>query len=105
MGKKLYVGNLAFAVSDRDLRELFAQAGSCESAAIVTDRATGRSRGFGFVTMQSDDDAQKAIAQLNGQDFRGRTLTVSEARERETTRGGRAGGWNGGGRRDRWNRR
>jgi len=92
MGKKLYIGNLAFGVGDKDLEELFAQAGVCESAAVITDRATGQSRGFGFVEMSSNADAQKAIQQFDGQEFKGRALKVNEARERNSSRGG--GGWN-----------
>ncbi len=92
MGKKLYIGNLAFGVGDKDLEELFAQAGVCESAAVITDRATGQSRGFGFVEMSSDAEAQKAIQQFDGQEFKGRALKVNEARERDSSRGG--GGWN-----------
>ena len=89
MGKKLYVGNLAFGVSDKDLEELFAQAGVCESTAVITDRATGQSRGFGFVEMGSSDDAQKAIAQFDGQELQSRALKVNEARDRDN--GGRRG--------------
>jgi cold-inducible RNA-binding protein len=92
MGKKLYIGNLASGVGDKDLEELFAQAGVCESAAVITDRATGQSRGFGFVEMSSNADAQKAIQQFDGQEFKGRPLKVNEARERDNSRGG--GGWN-----------
>lgn len=92
MGKKLYVGNLAFGVSDKDLEELFAQAGVCESSAVITDRATGQSRGFGFVEMGSNDEAQNAIEQFNGQELKGRALKVNEAKERER------GSSNGGGR-------
>jgi len=92
MSKKLYIGNLAFGVGDKDLEELFAQAGVCESAAVITDRATGQSRGFGFVEMSSNADAQKAIQQFDGQEFKGRALKVNEARERNNSRGG--GGWN-----------
>jgi cold-inducible RNA-binding protein len=92
MGKKLYIGNLASGVADKDLEELFAQAGVCESAAVITDRATGQSRGFGFVEMSSNADAQKAIQQFDGQEFKGRPLKVNEARERDNSRGG--GGWN-----------
>lgn len=95
MGRKLYVGNLSFDVSSKDLEELFAQAGVCESAAVITDRSTGQSRGFGFVEMGSNADAQKAIQQFDGQDFKGRPLKVNEAREREGGRGG--GGYGGGG--------
>jgi RNA recognition motif-containing protein len=106
MGKKLYVGNLAFSVTDRDLQELFAQAGECISAAVISDRMTGQSRGFGFVEMGSNGDAQAAIQQFDGQEFKGRTLKVSEAREREGGRGGGGGGGGGGGRGGRggWNR-
>ena len=91
MGKKLYVGNLAFGVNDKDLQELFEQAGVCESTAVITDRATGQSRGFGFVEMSSSDEAQKAIAQFNGQDLKGRAIKVNEAKEREKS-GGNGGG-------------
>ena len=103
MGKKLYVGNLAFATTSADLEQLFAEVGTCESASVITDRATGRSRGFGFVEMASDSEAEKAIAELNGRDLQGRKLNVSEARER-TGGGGdrpRGGGGGGYGRRDR----
>jgi len=99
MGKKLYVGNLAHQATEADLKELFAQAGLCESVAIITDRNSGQSRGFGFVEMASNDDAQKAIGMFNGQDLKGRALTVNEARERQSggSRPGnndRGGGWN-----------
>jgi RNA recognition motif-containing protein len=92
---KLYVGNLAFQTSSEDLQALFAQAGTVESASVVEDRETGRSRGFGFVEMSSAEEGAKAIEQFNGKDFNGRNLTVNEARPRED-RGGRGGG--GGGR-------
>jgi RNA recognition motif-containing protein len=92
MGRKLYVGNLAFGVSDKDLEELFAQSGVCESAAVITDRTTGQSRGFGFVEMGSNAEAQNAIQRFNGQEFKGRTLTVNEAKERERSFGGGGGG-------------
>ena len=95
MAMKLYVGNLSFQTSSEDLQQLFAQAGTVESAAVVEDRDTGRSRGFGFVEMASPEEGQKAIEQFNGTDFNGRNLTVNEARPRED-RGGRGGG--GGGR-------
>jgi RNA recognition motif-containing protein len=107
MGKKLYVGNLAFATTSADLEQLFAEAGTCTSASVITDRATGRSRGFGFVEMGSDSEAEKAIAELNGRELQGRKLNVSEARERTGGGGGgggerRGGGGGGGyGRRDR----
>src|SRR4030095_1243316 len=95
MGKKLFVGNLSFDTRSTDLETLFAQAGTCESAAVITDRETGRSRGFGFVEMGSNGEAQKAIQQFDGQEFKGRALKVNEARERE---GGARGGGGGGGR-------
>jgi cold-inducible RNA-binding protein len=97
MGRKLYVGNLAFDVTTKDLEELFSQAGACESVSVITDRFTGQSRGFGFVEMGSNADAQKAIQQFDGQEFRGRTLKVNEAREREGGGGGGRGGGGGGG--------
>jgi RNA recognition motif-containing protein len=92
---KLYVGNLSFQTSSEDLQQLFSQAGTVESAAVVEDRDTGRSRGFGFVEMASKEEGEKAIEQFNGTDLGGRNLTVNEARPRED-RGGRGGG--GGGR-------
>ena len=82
MGRKLFVGNLSFDTTSDDLKELFSQAGTCESAQVMTDRATGRSRGFGFVEMSTDDEAQKAINEINGRSFQGRSLNVNEARER-----------------------
>lgn len=103
MSTKLYVGNLSFGVTSDDLHEHFAQAGAVESAKVVEDRDTGRSRGFGFVEMSSADEAQAAIEQFNGQDFDGRNLVVNEARPREEGgggggRGGNRGGGGGGGR-------
>jgi RNA recognition motif-containing protein len=92
---KLYVGNLSFQTTSEDLQQLFSQAGTVESASVVEDRDTGRSRGFGFVEMASKEDGDKAIEQFNGIDLAGRNLTVNEARPRED-RGGRGGG--GGGR-------
>ena len=97
MSMKLYVGNLSFQTSSDDLQQLFAQAGTVESASVVEDRETGRSRGFGFVEMSTSEEGQKAIEQFNGKDFNGRNLTVNEARPRED-RGGRGGGGGGGGR-------
>ena len=78
MKKKLYVGNLSFETTENDLKDLFSQAGSVETVRIITDRDTGRSKGFGFVEMQ--DGGDKAIAEMNGKDFKGRALTVNEAR-------------------------
>jgi RNA recognition motif-containing protein len=92
---KLYVGNLSFQTSSEDLQQLFSQAGTVESASVVEDRETGRSRGFGFVEMSTNEEGQAAIAQFNGKEINGRSLTVNEARPRED-RGGRGGG--GGGR-------
>jgi RNA recognition motif-containing protein len=94
MGKKLFVGNLSYDTTSEDLKELFSQAGTCESASVITDRATGRSRGFGFVEMSSQSEAERAMTDLNGHELQGRKLTVSEARERS------GGGGGGGGRRD-----
>jgi RNA recognition motif-containing protein len=88
VGKKIFVGNLSFGTTSKDLEELFSQAGTCESAAVITDRATGQSRGFGFVEMSSASEAQKAIADFNGTDLQGRTLNVSEAKERAPGGGG-----------------
>jgi RNA recognition motif-containing protein len=92
---KLYVGNLSFQTSSDDLNSLFAQAGTVESAAVVEDRETGRSRGFGFVEMSSKEEAQKAIEQFNGKEVNGRNLNVNEAKPREDR--GRGFGSNGGG--------
>jgi RNA recognition motif-containing protein len=95
MSNKLYVGNLSFRVTSEDLHEYFAAAGGVESANVVFDRETGRSRGFGFVEMASEDDANNAIAQFNGQEYDGRNMVVNEARPRED-RGGGGGGGRGG---------
>ena len=99
VGKKLYVGNLTYRVSSSDLEQLFSQFGSVESAEVISDRDTGRSKGFGFVEMSSDNEARAAIEALNDQEHDGRRLTVNEARPREprTGGGGGAGGWRGGG--------
>jgi cold-inducible RNA-binding protein len=97
---RLFVGNLNFKTSSEDLQELFGQVGEVQSASVVTDRETGRSRGFGFVEMASQEDGQKAIEQFNGKDFNGRNLTVNEARPREDRGfggGGGGGGYGGGG--------
>ena len=97
MGKKLYVGNLAYGVTDGTLEQLFAQFGTVQSAQVIMDRDTGRSKGFGFVEMKSDQEAQAAITALNGQDLNGRPLTVNEARPKtEGGRGGSGGGGRGG---------
>jgi len=101
VGKKLYIGNLGYEVTQQDLESLFAQAGTCESAAVIIDRATGQSRGFGFVEMSSNAEAQQAIQQFNGQELKGRALRVNEAIERSNSRGGGGGG---GGRGGSWGR-
>ena len=98
MGTKLFVGNLSFDVIENDLQDLFAQAGSVNSVDIMQDRATGRSRGFGFVEMATEADTAKAITMFNGKEFKGRALTVNEARPREERGGGGGGGgYRGGG--------
>ncbi len=96
MSNKLYVGNLSFRVTSEDLQEYFAGAGAVESANVVFDRETGRSRGFGFVEMASAEDANSAIAQFNGQEYEGRNIVVNEAKPRED-RGGRGNGGGYGG--------
>lgn len=95
---KLYVGNLPFNTSEDDLRELFGAYGNVTSTAIISDRDTGRSRGFGFVEFANNDEGQAAIEALHDQDFGGRPLVVNEARPREERRGGGGGGGGGGGR-------
>jgi RNA recognition motif-containing protein len=115
MGSKIYVGGLPYAATEQQLSELFATHGAVESARVITDKFTGQSRGFGFVEMASDSEAQSAITALNGADFGGRTLTVNEARPQEPRTGGggggrggfgggggRGGNGGGGGKRDRW---
>ncbi len=113
MGKKLYVGNLAYSVNDSVLEQLFEAHGTVQSVQVILDRDTGRSKGFGFVEMGSDQEAQAAIAALNGKNVDGRNLTVNEARPREDRGGGggrggygggggRGGYGGGGGRRDRY---
>jgi cold-inducible RNA-binding protein len=119
---RIYVGNLPFSATDAELRELFAQHGTVESVSIITDRDTGRPRGFGFVEMSTEDEAKKAIEELNGRDVQGRALAVKEAEDRRGGGGGGRGfggggggggrggfggggggrGGGGGGRRDRW---
>ena len=91
MGRKLYVGNLPYETNEQDLQELFAQAGSVETVTVMRDRDTGRARGFAFVEMASDDEAQNAITKLNDQQFGGRRLTVNEARPQVPRSGGGAG--------------
>ncbi len=118
MATKLYVGNLSYSVTQADLEELFAQVGSVASANVITDRFSGQSRGFGFVEMSSDEEAQSAVQRFDGYDLKGRALKVNEARpqtERSGERGGggfrsggggggyrRGGGGGGGGRERRW---
>ena len=112
MSMKLYVGNLSFKTSSEDLGQLFAEVGTVESASVVEDRDTGRSRGFGFVEMVSDAEATAAISALNGQDNDGRAMTVNEAKPREerprsggssgSYGGGRSSGGGGGGGRSRY---
>ena len=103
MGKKLYVGNLTYGVTDSTLLQMFEPHGTVQSAQVIMDRDTGRSKGFGFVEMGSDQEAQAAIAGLSGKEVEGRSLTVNEARPREDRGGGRGGpgggrGGSGGGR-------
>ncbi len=108
MAKKLYVGGLSYDTTEDTLRETFSQAGTVESATIITDKMSGRSKGFGFVEMSSEEEAQKAIEMLNGKELDGRTVTVNEARPMESRPQG-GGGFNrprrdfgGGGRRQNW---
>src|SRR5579884_1512760 len=96
MGKKLYVGNLTYDVTDSALEQLFSAHGTVQSAQVIMDRDTGRSKGFGFVEMGSDQEAQAAIEALNGKEAEGRRLTVNEARPREDRGGGGGGGGRGG---------
>lgn len=94
MGAKIYVGGLPYASTDEDLKELFSPHGMVQSARVITDKFTGKSRGFGFVEMSSDDEAQRAINALNATQYDGRTLTVNEARPQEARSGG-GGGFSG----------
>jgi RNA recognition motif-containing protein len=98
MGKKLYVGNLSYDVTDQALEQMFGTHGTVQSAQVITDKSSGQSKGFGFVEMGSDQEAQAAINALNGQQHGGRALTVNEAKPRENRSGGR-GPYGGGGRR------
>ena len=107
MGKKVYVGNLSYETSQSDLETMFSAHGTVESAQIINDRATGRSKGFGFIEMSSDDEAKAAIGALDGKDCGGRALKVNEAKPREPRRGGGGsygggGGYGGGGHRSRY---
>jgi len=104
MGKKLYVGNLPFSCTDQELGEIFAQSGQVTSAKVIMDRDSGRSKGFGFVEMNTDDEAANAISQFNGADYSGRPLTVNEARPMAPRTGGGGGGGFGGGGGDRGGR-
>ena len=97
MGSKLYVGNLSYGTTSSDLEQLFAKHGTVQSAEVISDRETGRSKGFGFVQMGADEEAQAAIAALNGQEHDGRPLTVNEAKPREDRPRGGGGGFGGGG--------
>lgn len=104
MAKKLFVGGLPWATTNDDLKDLFSQAGTVSSATIITDKMTGRSRGFGFVEFESDEEADKALSTFNGKEFNGRSLVVNEAKpmtDRPQGGGGR-GGFGGGGRRDQY---
>ena len=98
MSRKLFVGNLPYETTEQDLEALFAQAGQVDTVTVMRDRVTGRARGFAFVEMAGDDDAQKAITQLNGHQLGGRALTVNEARPQAARPGGSGFGWGGGGR-------
>ncbi|HXX75447.1 MAG TPA: RNA-binding protein [Nitrospiraceae bacterium] len=107
MGSKIYVGGLPYSATEQQLSDLFGQHGGVASARIITDKFTGQSRGFGFVEMSTDQEAQAAITALNGAEMGGRTLTVNEARPQEPRNGGRGGFGGpgrsgGGGKRDRW---
>ncbi|MEW6055961.1 MAG: RNA-binding protein [Bdellovibrionota bacterium] len=102
MGKKLFIGNLPFSTTDASLQALFSQAGTVESANVIVDKISGRSKGFGFVEMSSDAEAAEAIAKFNGVEFEGRSMTVAEARPQAPREGG--GGFGGRGDRDRGGR-
>ena len=104
MAKKLFVGGLSWDTADDGLRQAFASYGEITEAKVITDRATGRSRGFGFVTFAQDDDAKTAISKMDGTDLDGKTIKVNEAQEKSPRRGGRSGGGFGGGRGSRDNR-
>ncbi len=94
MSKKLFVGNLPFSVKSEDLKQIFSEHGEVSEAAVITDRFSGRSRGFGFVTFENDADGDKAIEAMNGKDVEGREMTVNEARPQGGSEGGHSGGHN-----------
>ena len=102
MAKKLYVGGLSYDTTEGTLKEAFAAVGTVESATIIMDKMSGRSKGFGFVEMSTEEEAQKAIDTLNGKELDGRTITVNEARPQEPRRDGDRGGFGGGDRRRSW---
>lgn len=102
MGRKLYVGNLPYSASESALSDKFAPFGTVESVKVITDRDTGQSKGFGFVEMASDSEAQAAIDGLNGSDYDGRPMKVNEAKPQEKRSGGGRGGYGGGGGGNRW---
>jgi RNA recognition motif-containing protein len=99
MGRKLYVGNLPYSADQQSLTEIFSQCGTVDSVNVITDRDTGQSKGFGFIEMSSDSEAQKAIQELNGADCDGRPMTVNEAKPQKKRSGGGRGGYGGG---NRW---
>ncbi|MBI2278557.1 MAG: RNA-binding protein [Candidatus Brennerbacteria bacterium] len=96
MAKRLYVGNLPYSTNESELKDMFAEAGTVSSATVITDKFSGRSKGFGFVEMSSDSEADAAVEKLNGRDIGGRKLTVNEARPREEGSAGGRGGFGGG---------
>ncbi len=100
MGRKLYVGNLPYSANDAILRQKFEEVGTVDSSKVITDRETGRSKGFGFIEMSTDEEAEEAISKFHGQEFDGRPMTVSEAKPMtpNDNRGGSRGGFGGGGR-------
>jgi cold-inducible RNA-binding protein len=103
MGRKLYVGNLPYSITEQSIRDAFSKCGTVDSVALITDRDTGQSKGFGFVEMSNDAEAQAAIAELNGSSLEGRQIKVNEARPKAPGGGGGGrGGHGGGGGRDRW---
>ncbi|MEE9570314.1 MAG: RNA-binding protein [Gammaproteobacteria bacterium] len=99
MGRKLYVGNLPYSATEQELTDKFSASGTVESAKLITDRDTGRSKGFGFIEMGTDAEAQAAIESLNGTDYEGRPMKVNEAKPQEKRSGGGRGGYGGG---NRW---